>query len=68
LVNSITVEFRLHFGLGKTVYDLIQAAFFAGRSVSPSEVSPRASPVSRAGWKPRRSKSRSRWHASCAAN
>ena len=30
--------------------------------------SPRASPASRRGWRPRRSRSRSRWRASCAAS
>lgn len=30
LMNSIAVEFRLHFGLGRTVYDLIRAAHLAG--------------------------------------
>lgn len=30
LIQSISVEFRLHFGLGKTVYDVLRAAFFAG--------------------------------------
>lgn len=28
MLDSIAVEFRLHFGLGKTAYDLIRAAFF----------------------------------------
>lgn len=28
MMDSMSVEFRLHFGLGKTVYDLIRAAFF----------------------------------------
>ena len=38
------------------------------RSASPSAASPRVSPASRPGWRPRPSMSRSRWRASCAAN
>lgn len=30
MIASIAVEFRLHFGLGKTVYDIIRADFFSG--------------------------------------
>ena len=30
VINSITTEFRLHFGLGRTAYDLIRASFFTG--------------------------------------
>lgn len=30
MMDSIAVEFRLHWGLGPTVYNLIRAAFFAG--------------------------------------
>lgn len=29
-INSIAVEFRLHFGLGRTAYDIIRAAYFNG--------------------------------------
>lgn len=34
LMNMIGVEFRLHFGLGRTVYDLIRAAHLAGSSLA----------------------------------
>lgn len=30
LLSTIAVEFRLHFGLGKTVFDIVRGDFFAG--------------------------------------
>lgn len=31
LINMIKADFRLHFGLGRTAYDIIRASFFSGQ-------------------------------------